>query len=104
MFLKDYPEKLNKKELKNYEKKILKEGPFKLLYRAKKEYLKILINLKNNHKIYANIKYYDKHFNMILINALEIYKRKNKGKQTTHKKLGCIFLRGDNVVLVALVK
>ncbi|RVD92745.1 hypothetical protein TUBRATIS_007340 [Tubulinosema ratisbonensis] len=103
MFLEKYPENSSKKEIKEYKSKILKEGPFKLLYKAKTEHLKIVIGLKNNHKIYANLKEYDRHFNFILLDALEIFKRKGKGKQVTHRKLGDIYLRGDNVVLIALV-
>lgn len=65
MFLEEYKDKLSYKEIRAYTKKILTEGPFKILHKAKRDQIKILINLKNNHKIYANILAYDKHFNLI---------------------------------------
>lgn len=72
---------------------------------------KIFINLRNNCKFICRIKKYDKHFNMIIYDAIlfKIQKSKNRGvkkredghefKQEFENKE--IYIRGDNVISIS---
>jgi small nuclear ribonucleoprotein D2 len=42
----------------------LKSGPFSVLYQAVKSNTQILINVRNNHKLLARVKAYDRHMNL----------------------------------------
>ena len=47
------------------------EGPFVLLQKVVKDNTQVLINLRNNRKILARVKAYDRHMNMVLENVRE---------------------------------
>jgi hypothetical protein len=42
----------------------LKSGPFQLLFTAVRNNSQILINVRNNHKLLARVKAYDRHMNL----------------------------------------
>ena len=42
----------------------LKSGPFSVLYKAVRGNTQILVNVRNNHKLLARVKAYDRHMNL----------------------------------------
>lgn len=42
----------------------LKQGPFSILYEAVRANSQILVNVRNNHKLLARLKAYDRHMNL----------------------------------------
>jgi small nuclear ribonucleoprotein D2 len=42
----------------------LKSGPFSVLYNAVRANTQILVNVRNNHKLLARVKAYDRHMNL----------------------------------------
>lgn len=64
----------------------------------------IIISLRNNHKIIARVKAFDRHCNMVLENVKELWTEKNsKDKtQTINKErfISKLFLRGDSVIVI----
>ena len=84
-------------------------GPLSVLYRAVKENTQVLINVRNNHKLLARVKAFDRHFNMVLENVKEMWtERPKSGKGAKSKAkpvnkdrfISKMFLRGDSVILV----
>mmetsp|Transcript_18173 Transcript_18173/g.31081 ORF Transcript_18173/g.31081 Transcript_18173/m.31081 type:complete len:91 (+) Transcript_18173:126-398(+) len=78
-----------------------------MLTKAVKSNSQILVSCRNNRKILARLKAFDRHMNMVLENAFEIWTempKKSKGKrakpQNRERYLSKIFLRGDSVILV----
>jgi small nuclear ribonucleoprotein D2 len=61
------------------------------------ENVPLLINCRNNKKLLARIKAFDRHCNMVLENVTEFWTEKGENKQRKFDKL---FLRGDTVVMV----
>ena len=83
------------------------EGPLSLLKDAVKKNSQILVYCRNNSKILARIRAFDRHMNMVLENVCEIWtevSKGNKGKKTHPKNkerfISKMFLRGDSVILV----
>ena len=70
--------------------------------------LQVLINLRNNRKLLAHIKAFDRHCNMVLENVKEMWTeipKTGKGKkgsvpQNKERFVNKMFLRGDSVILV----
>ena len=68
----------------------------------------VLINLRNNRKLLAHIKAFDRHCNMVLENVKEMWTeipKAGKGKkgstpQNKERFINKMFLRGDSVILV----
>lgn len=104
MFKHKYNDLLTDYEIREYEKQHHIHGPMSLLYEAIKDNRKILINLRSNKKLIANIINYDKHFNMVLENVLEIYKRPGKIKELQERVFNKLFLRGDSVIAVVILE
>jgi small nuclear ribonucleoprotein D2 len=83
-------------------------GPFSVLWHAVKTNSQVLVFLRNNHKLLARVKAYDRHFNMILADVKEVWKepgQEGKGKakakpKSKDRNISKLFLRGDCVVLV----
>ena len=42
----------------------LKSGPFSVLYNAVRGNTQVLVNVRNNHKLLARVKAYDRHMNL----------------------------------------
>lgn len=83
-------------------------GPMSLLSQAVTSGSRVLINCRNNRKLLASVKAFDRHFNMILEDVLEIWtERGARGKGVKKAKpinrersIRKMFLRGDSVILV----
>ena len=72
-------------------------GPLSMIAASMNENVPVLINCRNNKKLLARIKAFDRHCNMVLENVTEFWTQKGENKQRKFPKL---FLRGDTVVLV----
>ena len=57
---------LTYEELEKIEQDEFKNGPMKILYHAKKDNTKVLINCRNSRKLIARVKEFDRHSNMVL--------------------------------------
>lgn len=74
---------------------------------ATRTHTQVLISCRNNHKLLARVKAFDRHCNMVLENVKEMWTEK-QGKGTNAKTVNRdrfvskMFLRGDGVVLVLL--
>ncbi|KAA8492915.1 Small nuclear ribonucleoprotein Sm D2 [Porphyridium purpureum] len=83
-----------------------KEGPLSLLLDAVKMELPVLINLRSNRKLFARVKAFDRHFNMVLVDVKEMWQEtvKTKGEKAgpvmRERFISKMFLRGDSVILV----
>ena len=42
----------------------LRSGPFSVLFQAVKNNTQVLVNVRNNHKMLARVKAYDRHMNL----------------------------------------
>lgn len=61
----------------------------------------VIISLRNNHKLIARVKAFDKHCNMILENVKELWTEKKQNKPINCERfISKLFLRGDSVILV----
>ncbi len=82
------------------------ETPSCLLSNIIKKNKLIVIFLRNNKKIVAKLKAFDKHFNLILENIREIWNEHNKKGKTTFKErhIGRMILRGDSIILMVPLK
>ena len=83
-------------------------GPFSVLWSAVKTNSQVLINVRNNHKLLARVKAFDRHCNMVLENVKEIWteapktgRGKKKARAVNKERyVSKMFLRGDSVILV----
>lgn len=73
------------------------EGPLSMICDCMHENVPILINCRNNKKLLARIKAFDRHCNMVLESVTEFWTEKGENKQ---RKFAKLFLRGDTVVMV----
>lgn len=86
----------------------LKSGPFSVLFKAVKGNTQVLVNVRNNHKLLARVKAYDRHMNLLLEDVKEMWTETSKGgkgrtRGTSVNKdryVSKMFLRGDSVILV----
>ncbi|CTQ40647.1 small nuclear ribonucleoprotein D2 [Babesia microti strain RI] len=81
------------------------EGPLSLIAECVMDNSQVLINCRNNRKILARVKAFDRHCNMILVDAREMWTVKSSGggKQKFVNKdrfISKMFLRGDSVIVV----
>lgn len=101
---------MSAEELQDQEQSELISGPFAALSTAMRTHSQILISCRNNKKLLAKLKAFDRHFNMVLEEVREVWtdpgkKGKGKKKATPMNKerfISKMFLRGDSVVLVVL--
>uniref|UniRef100_A0A6G3MK84 Small nuclear ribonucleoprotein Sm D2 n=1 Tax=Henneguya salminicola TaxID=69463 RepID=A0A6G3MK84_HENSL len=81
-------------------------GPLSILTNAVKNSTQILINCRNNKKLLARVKAFDRHCNMVLENVKELWtdipkSGPNKGKAVNKERyISKMFLRGDSVILI----
>ena len=82
-------------------------GPLSMLTKVVKSNAQVLISCRNNRKILARVKAFDRHMNMILENAIEMWTevpKGNKGRKShavnRERFISKLFLRGDSVILV----
>lgn len=84
------------------------KGPFTLLLESVQKNTQVLINVRNNKKLLARVKAFDRHCNMVLEDVQELWTevpKKGKGKAKLHpvtkeRYISKMFLRGDSVILV----
>lgn len=86
------------KQLEEFE---FKHGPMSLINDAMLSRTPVIISLRNNHKIIARVKAFDRHCNMVLENVKELWTEKEKN-QTVNKErfISKLFLRGDSVIVI----
>ncbi|KAI1805414.1 small nuclear ribonucleoprotein Sm D2 [Daldinia bambusicola] len=101
-------------ELTEYEISLLEEhefsaGPLSILQTAVRSHTQVLISCRNNRKLLARVKAFDRHCNMVLENVKEMWtevpKLSNgkKGRPLNKDRfISKMFLRGDSVILVLL--
>ena len=71
------------------EVKALTEGPFRILTEAVQKHSQVLINCRNNKKLIARVKAFDRHFNMVLENVKGIPRRtdaQRSGRSSTGRR------------------
>eukprot|EP00892_Ulva_mutabilis_P005830 jgi/Ulvmu1/3619/UM017_0031.1 len=90
------------------EEQLYLKGPLSVLTSSVKTNSMVLINCRNNHKLLARVKAFDRHCNMLLENVKEMWTeipktgRGKKASQPINKDrfVSKMFLRGDSVVMV----
>ncbi|ORZ14638.1 small nuclear ribonucleo protein Sm D2 [Absidia repens] len=98
---------MTEEELRQQEELEFNTGPLSVLQQSVKNNNQVLISCRNNHKLLARVKAFDRHCNMVLENVKEMWTETPKtGKGTKAKAVNKdrfvskMFLRGDTVVLV----
>lgn len=107
-------------ELKQREEEEFRTGPLSLLTDAVKNNTQVLIACRNNRKLLARVKAFDRHCNMVLEDVTELWQetpKSNKAKAAAaaasgdtkplvakpvnkERYISKMFLRGDSVILV----
>mmetsp|Transcript_1401 Transcript_1401/g.4174 ORF Transcript_1401/g.4174 Transcript_1401/m.4174 type:complete len:111 (-) Transcript_1401:392-724(-) len=95
-------------ELEKKEEELFRTGPLSVLTTSVKSNSQVLINCRNNRKLLARVKAFDRHCNMILENVREMWTevpKTGKGKKASKpvnkdRFISKLFLRGDSVILV----
>jgi small nuclear ribonucleoprotein D2 len=90
------------------EEEKLSTGPFSVLAQAVTHNLQVLINCRNNRKLLARVKAFDRHYSMVLENVKEFWTETPKTGKGIKKArpvnkdrfLSKLFLRGDSVIVV----
>ncbi|CAF0846367.1 unnamed protein product [Rotaria sordida] len=114
-------QEMTPEELKQREEEEFRTGPLSLLTDAVKNNTQVLIACRNNRKLLARVKAFDRHCNMVLEDITELWQETPKsskakaaaaaaasgdGKTTGSKPvnkdryISKMFLRGDSVILV----
>jgi small nuclear ribonucleoprotein D2 len=113
-------QEMTPEELKQREEEEFRTGPLSLLTDAVKNNTQVLIACRNNRKLLARVKAFDRHCNMVLENVKEMWQETPKsGKAKTaaataggeakpstakpinkDRYISKMFLRGDSVILV----
>ncbi|KAL5119865.1 mRNA splicing protein [Pleosporales sp. CAS-2024a] len=100
---------LTEYEVAQVEEHELTTGPLSILQTAVRSRTQVLISCRNNRKILARVKAFDRHCNMVLENAKEMWtetpRLANGGygrKVNKDRFISKLFLRGDSVILVLL--
>ena len=76
-------------------------GPLSLLTESCKEGSKVLVNCRNNRKLFGRIKAFDRHTNMVMEDVQEFWTESKSGSMENKERyISKLFLRGDSVVLV----
>lgn len=84
-------------------------GPLSILQTAVRSHTQVLISIRNNRKLLARVKAFDRHCNMVLENVKEMWTETpklasgKKGRPVNKDRfISKMFLRGDSVILVLL--
>ena len=98
---------LSELELARLEEYEFETGPMSVLLNAVKHGNQVLISCRNNRKLLARVKAFDRHSNMVLEQVKELWtetprdKNGKKGKPVNKDRyISKMFLRGDSVILV----
>lgn len=101
-------------ELNEYEINLLEthdftSGPLSLLQTAVRNHTQVLISCRNNRKLLARVKAFDRHCNMVLENVKEMWSDTPRGADGKKGRpvmkdrfISKMFLRGDSVIVVVL--
>jgi small nuclear ribonucleoprotein D2 len=104
----------NRSELTEYEIAQLEEhefttGPLSILQTAVRSRTQVLVSCRNNRKILGRVKAFDRHCNMVIENAKEMWEETPrlangaKGRKVNKDRfISKLFLRGDSVIMVIL--
>jgi len=95
-------------ELEQLEKEEFQTGPLSVLTDSVKNNTQVLINCRNNRKLLARVKAFDRHCNMVLEDVKEMWTEspkagKGKKKQQPVNRdrfISKMFLCGDSVIIV----
>ncbi|KAJ3753288.1 hypothetical protein EV360DRAFT_97076 [Lentinula raphanica] len=104
---------LDEAQLRQLEEHEISQGPLSVLQQAVRNHAQVLISLRNDKKLLARVKAFDRHCNMVLENVkevpicddgleqmwTEIPKGKNKKPVNKDRFISKMFLRGDSVIL-----
>ena len=111
-------QEMTPEELKQREEEEFRTGPLSLLTDAVKNNTQVLIACRNNRKLLARVKAFDRHCNMVLEDVTELWQETPKSKKTKASAAGGdtkttvakpvnkdryiskMFLRGDSVILI----
>jgi len=95
---------LDEAQIRQLEEHEISQGPLSVLQQAVRNNTQILISLRNNKKLLARVKAFDRHSNMVLENVKEMWtevpKGKNKKPINKDRFISKMFLRGDSVILI----
>ncbi|KAJ8515262.1 hypothetical protein ONZ45_g7305 [Pleurotus djamor] len=92
---------LDEAQLRQLEEHEISQGPLSVLQQAVRNHTQVLISLRNNKKLLARVKAFDRHSNMVLENMwTELPKGKNKKPVNKDRFISKMFLRGDSVILI----
>eukprot|EP00834_Sanchytrium_tribonematis_P004029 NODE_178_length_14069_cov_0.746815.p14 type:complete len:109 gc:universal NODE_178_length_14069_cov_0.746815:6271-6597(+) len=82
----------------------MESGPFKIIMAAIKLRKKILISLRNNKKIIGTPKAVDRHCNLVIENATEMWiEHLNNEPKRQERFISKLFVRGDGIIIVVEV-
>ncbi|KAF7791941.1 hypothetical protein EIP86_002967 [Pleurotus ostreatoroseus] len=87
---------LDEAQLRALEEHEISQGPLSVLQQAVRNHTQVLISLRNNKKLLARVKAFDRHSNMMWT---EVPKGKNKKPVNKDRFISKMFLRGDSVIL-----
>ena len=79
-----------------------------MLLDSVKRNTQVLIHVRNDHKLLARVKAFDRHFNMVLEDVKELWTEAPRSKSAKargrpvnkDRYISKMFLRGDNVIVV----
>ncbi len=99
---------MSEEDLRRKEEEEFQTGPLSVLTQSVRNNTQVLINCRNNRKLLARVKAFDRHFNLVLENVKEMWteapktgKGKSKAKPVNKDRfISKMFLRGDSVILV----
>ncbi|KAL6613361.1 Sm-like ribonucleo protein [Neocallimastix californiae] len=97
---------MTEEELRKIEEEEFNTGPLSVLSQSVKNNTQILISCRNNRKLLARVKAFDRHMNMVLENVKEMWtetpktgKGQKKAKPVNKDRfIPKMFLRGDSVI------
>lgn len=78
-------------------------GPLSMLLDSVRDRSQVLVSVRNNKKLLARVKAFDRHFNMVLEDVHECWTeagKKGKRAVTKERYMSKLFVRGDSVILV----
>jgi small nuclear ribonucleoprotein D2 len=114
-------QEMTPEELKQREEEEFRTGPLSLLTDAVKNNTQVLIACRNNRKLLARVKAFDRHCNMVLEDVTELWQETPKSSKAKaaaaaagggdakgsvlkpvnkDRYISKMFLRGDSVILV----
>ncbi|EKD19555.1 LSM domain-containing protein [Drepanopeziza brunnea f. sp. 'multigermtubi' MB_m1] len=101
--------KIHEFEIAALEEHEFTSGPLSILQTAVRSHTQVLISCRNNRKLLARVKAFDRHCNMVLENVKEMWTEApktsggKKGRPVNKDRfISKMFLRGDSVILVLL--